>query len=79
MCYSINIMRNNERENTMKVLVSKDKFMGGWRIDLVTPKGKCFMNGGIRTKKSAIAMIRSAASSASKTATIMDTRTGKVL
>ena len=79
MWYSINIMRNNERENTMKVLVSKDKFMGGWRIDLVTPKGKCFMNGGIRTKKSAIAMIRSAASAASKNATIVDTNTGKVL
>ena len=79
VCYSINIMRNNERENTMEVLLSKDTFMGGWRIDLVTPKGKCFMNGGIRTKKSAIAMIRSAASAASKTATIMDTRTGKVL
>jgi len=72
-------MRNNEREIDMKVLLSKDTFMGGWRIDLVTPKGKCFMNGGIRTKKSAIAMIRSAASSASKTATIVDTRTGKVL
>lgn len=53
--------------------------MGGWRIDLVTPKGKCFMNGGFRTKKSAIELIRSAASSASKTATIVDTRTGKVL
>jgi hypothetical protein len=53
--------------------------MGGWRIDLVTPKGKCFMNGGIRTKKSAIAMIRSAASAASKNATIVDTNTGKVL
>ena len=79
MCYSINIMRNNERENTMKVLLSKDTFMGGWRIDLVTPKGKCFMNGGFRTKKSAIELIRSAASAASKTATIVDTNTGKVL
>ena len=73
------IMRNNEREIDMKVLLSKDTFMGGWRIDLVTPKGKCFMNGGFRTKKSAIELIRSAASAASKTATIVDTNTGKVL
>ena len=78
MWYSINIMRNNERENTMKILISKDTFMGGWRIDLITPKGKCFM-GSHRTKKDAIELCRDSALVANKNATIVDTRTGKVL
>ena len=78
MWYSINIMRNNERENTMKILISKDTFMGGWRIDLITPKGKCFM-GSHRTKKDAIELCRDSARVANKNATIVDTRTGKVL
>lgn len=79
VCYSINIMRN-KRENTMKILISKDTFIPSlpWRIDLITPKGKCFM-GSHRTKKDAIELCRDSARVANKNATIVDTRTGKVL
>ena len=80
VCYIVYMMRNNERENTMKILISKDTFIPSlpWRIDLITPKGKCFM-GSHRTKKDAIELCRDSALVANKNATIVDTRTGKVL
>ena len=76
MWYSINIMRNNERENMLNVILTKDMFIPStpWRLDLVTPKGKTWLSSH-PTKSAAIACVKDCSS----TAVITDKRTGKVL
>jgi len=60
----------------LKVLLSKDTFIPStpWRLDLVTPKGKCHLSSHA-TKKGAIACVKGC----SPAAVVTDTRTGKVL
>ncbi len=60
----------------LNVLITKDTWIPSkpWRIDLITPKGKCHMSSHA-TKKAAIACVKDC----SPNTIITDTATGKVL
>ena len=70
------MMMNSERKDMLNVLITKDTWIPSkpWRIDLITPKGKCHMSNHA-TKKAAIACVKDCSSNA----IITDTATGKVL
>jgi|LULM01.1.fsa_nt_gb hypothetical protein len=60
----------------LEVLISKDTWIPSkpWRIDLITPKGKCHMSSHA-TKKGAIACVKNC----SPNTIITDAATGKIL